>query len=452
MNQQTTNADVQPASPASTRWDRNVKRNVAIGMLLLLLLLVYLSRAILPTLILAAILAYIIHPIVNRLMRLRLPRGLVTGLVYLIVVLLLVLTPIILVPVLIEQVSSIQIPWGDLYAGLLRWIENLPNTMPSLQLFGFTIDLLPWYDRIGESVAQFQIDELFSLEKVVDYVTQGLRSATTVLGVATGVASNVVLSVVTSLLAFLLTLLYSFYMVKDAPLMRAWLETRFPTSYQPEMRELIQRIERIWQAFFRGQLVLCLTIGVVTTVALAIIGMPGAVLLGLLAGILEIIPNLGPILAMIPALLVALFQGSVTLEISTGSFALVTIATYALIQQAENNILVPRIIGQSVNLHPLVVLVGVIVGASQAGVLGAFLAAPALATLRVAFSYLYAKLLDQPPFPPNTADNTGPKLSWQQRLVAFWQGFKQRVAPRPPAVETTAPITETPPATSEEHV
>jgi len=428
-----------------TRWDRSMKRNVAIGMLLGGLLLLYLSRAIIPTVVLAAILAYLIQPLVNRFARLRLPRGLVTGLVYLFVILLLILIPIILIPVLIDQIGNIQIPWDELYTRFLAWVGSIPQSYPSLRLFGFQLDLTPWYEQISSGVAQFQIDQLLSPETVINYVSQALRSASTVVGVATGVASNVVIGIFTSLLAFLLTLLYSFYMVKDAPLMRAWVEGLFPSSYQPEMQELLQRVGRIWESFFRGQLVLCLTIGVVTTLALTIIGMPGAVLLGLVAGLLEVIPNLGPIISLIPALLVALFQGSTSLQISNLSFGLLTIGVYTLIQQLENNLLVPRIIGQSVNLHPLVILIGVIVGASQAGVMGAFLAAPVLSTLRVVAGYMHAKLLDLPPFAAQEQAGAAAQRSWRERLTQAWRRFASRPTP---AKKTTPSVADAAPPSS----
>ncbi|MFZ1463878.1 MAG: hypothetical protein WAV60_07480, partial [Anaerolineae bacterium] len=106
MNDETSISNAAPVHAPLTRWDRNFKRNVAVGMILTGLLLIYLSRAVIATLIMAAILAYLIHPMVNRLMHLRLPRGLVTGLVYLFVVLLLIFVPIILIPVLIEQIST----------------------------------------------------------------------------------------------------------------------------------------------------------------------------------------------------------------------------------------------------------------------------------------------------------------------------------------------------------
>ncbi len=101
---------------------------------------------------------------------------------------------------------------------------------------------------------------------------------------------------------------------------------------------------------------------------------------------------------MIPAVLLALIQGSNFLPVNNLIFALIVVGVYFLIQQIENNVLVPRIMGQSLDLHPIIVLVGVVVGASFAGVLGAFLAAPVLASLKILGWYAHAKLTDQDMF------------------------------------------------------
>jgi predicted PurR-regulated permease PerM len=121
---------------------------------------------------------------------------------------------------------------------------------------------------------------------------------------------------------------------------------------------------------------------------------------------LEIIPNIGPTIAAIPAVLIAYFQGSTYLPLSNGWFALLVIGLYVVIQQLENNILVPRIIGRSLNLHPLVVIIGAIAGASLAGVLGMFLAAPILASLRTLGNYVNCKLLDLEPFDEHEASSS----------------------------------------------
>jgi len=227
-----------------------------------------------------------------------------------------------------------------------------------------------------------------------------------------GTASDVVsstavigISVVGGILQVFLTVIVviflSLYMTKDAPSIRIYVEGLFPTSYHSELVEVLQRIGRIWQSFFRGQLILCFTVSVFTWIALQLEGMPGALIFGIIAGILEVVPTLGPILSMIPAVIVALIQGSDVLAahgINHFGFALIVVGTYFIIQQTESHILVPRIIGESVNLHPIIVICGAVVGFNVAGLLGTFLAAPVIASVRVIGSYIHAKLLDYPPF------------------------------------------------------
>jgi predicted PurR-regulated permease PerM len=139
--------------------------------------------------------------------------------------------------------------------------------------------------------------------------------------------------------------------------------------------------------------------GLVVGTTMALIGLHNAWLIGLLFGILEFIPNLGPTIASVPTVLIAFIDGSTILNISNGWFAVLVIGVNFALQQLENNFLVPRIMGQSLNLHPLVVLIAALIGAQMAGVLGILLAAPVVATLRVLAEYAYYRLLDMPPFP-----------------------------------------------------
>lgn len=400
-----------PELDASTRWDTNLKRIVLIGLVLGGIALLYISRSVLPNLVVAAILAYLIQPLVNRLAT-RIPRGVATILVYLGVIITLIMTPIIMIPVIVQQIGTIDIRWNDIFINLMQWVSSFPQRYPHISLLGLQVELQPWYDYVTSSVAQFQATQAPSVSTLVNTITSALGSATTVLGIAGGVATGIF----TGLFALLLTLVYSFYMVKDAPGIRQWFDNKIPTHYQPEYQELAARVALIWQAFFRGQLVLSIVVGSAIAISMALIGMPGAFVLGLLSGLLEIVPNVGPILAMIPALVVALAQGSSVLPVSNFTFMLITMVIYFVVQQVENNYFVPRIIGQSVNLHPLVILAGVIVGATQAGILGAFLAAPVLASVRVIGSYAYAKILDREPFPVPPPASSRPPSRWQQMV------------------------------------
>jgi predicted PurR-regulated permease PerM len=189
--------------------------------------------------------------------------------------------------------------------------------------------------------------------------------------------------------------LVSIYISLDVHTYRCAFLKAVPAAYRPEISILLARIGRVWNAFFRGELILMLVVGVMTTIGLAALGMPGALYLGIIAGLLELIPNLGPIIAAVPAVIVALVQGSIYLPISHLAFAGVVILFYILVQQVENNLIVPRVLGDALELPPLIVITGVVVGASAGGILGALLATLVIATGREVLHYVYCKMLGQ---------------------------------------------------------
>jgi predicted PurR-regulated permease PerM len=112
-----------------------------------------------------------------------------------------------------------------------------------------------------------------------------------------------------------------------------------------------------------------------------------------------VIPSLGPILATIPAVILALFFGSSNLPVENWVFALIVIVFYVVIQMIENQLLVPYVLGDAVDLPPLIVIIGVVIGGSAFGLLGIFLATPVISSGREVFMYLYDKILEPPPAP-----------------------------------------------------
>jgi predicted PurR-regulated permease PerM len=352
-------------------------------------------------LLVSGILSYFLSPIVDLAHRLRVPRGVSTIVLYLLVLVGVVLLPVILVPVLLQQLQVITSFDVNRTAGaFLLWLtERLNSIPPTILILGFP---LPVGERVQDLQQNFtQYVTLPNLTDVLNSLQQLVGTATSVVGSTAYIGLSVVGSIVQVFLLSVLTFFMSLYLTKDSPQIREYVQGLFPRSFQPELGELIRRIGGVWTSFFRGQLLLCLTIGVLTWLALELIGMPGALILAIVAGAMEVIPNLGPTLATVPAIIVALLQGSNVLGVygvNNLGFALITIAVYFIIQQLENTIIVPRVIGGSVNLHPIVIICGVIVGFNLAGIWGAFFAAPVIASLRIVAGYVHAKLLDYPPF------------------------------------------------------
>jgi predicted PurR-regulated permease PerM len=229
------------------------------------------------------------------------------------------------------------------------------------------------------------------------------------------------------------TFLASIYMSLDALALHDAILRAVPVRFRPESSILLNRIERTWNAFLRGELTLILFIGTIDWLGLTILGIPGAPYLGIISGLLEIVPNIGPVVATIPAVIVAILQGSIYLHVSPLFLALLVIAFYTLVQQFENNLIVPRVLGKAMNLPPLVVMIGALVGAEVGGMLGVMLATPLIATMREIVSYIYRKILGENPFPPEEEAQTpeaplpNKTLEWRKRAMRIFE----RIAKRP---------------------
>lgn len=438
---ETTDPMMDPGTP--TQWKRESKILITVIALLILAALAYLSRDIIPLVALAAVIAYIFQPMIGWLERRRVPRGLGAALGLLLLVVVLALLPVLLTPAIINGVRSIidvLVRLPDLFQ---QWVADIAQNQPRIAIAGFSLDLAATVEELQtsaeEAIGQFQLP---SLTDLFNYITTGVRTAGGIVQTAVGIASGVVSAAFS---AFLLAVLI-FFLTKDGWQLGPWIEGLILPPYRPEIEELGRRLDAVWKSFFRGQILLSLVVGFIVFIATSLLGLPGALVLGILAGILEVIPNLGPVLALIPAVLVALVQGSNFLPVSNLVFALIVVGVYVLIQQVENNFLVPRIMGQSLKLHPLFVLVGVVVGTSFAGVLGAFLAAPVLASLKVLGLYAHAKLVDQDPLaqPPVTVaveTDAQPRQDLKRRLRRW---LEQRRHPGQPAPEPTSPAGDAP--------
>lgn len=109
-----------------------------------------------------------------------------TILVYLGVIITLIMTPIIMIPVIVQQIGTIDIRWNDIFINLMQWVSSFPQRYPHISLLGLQVELQPWYDYVTSSVAQFQATQAPSVSTLVNTITSALGSATTVLGIAGG--------------------------------------------------------------------------------------------------------------------------------------------------------------------------------------------------------------------------------------------------------------------------
>jgi predicted PurR-regulated permease PerM len=377
----------------SPEWSSTTKRIVAISGILIGIFIIYISQSVLPFILVAAIVAFLLNPVVMFFNgKLRMPHWLAVMLTYFLLIVILLLVPLIATPAIINAATAIDI---DIVDFLVRTSSSLQNSLQEIryvEILRFQLDLSPVVDPALETLAGVVPQALIpSAQQIYNSIPSAVE-------LATGVASTVVGTVLWALLAFLFTLIYAIYISLDFPQFGHTFWELVPYPYRAEYRQLWYQVRSVWAAFFRGQLILGLTVGVIVAIGDTALGVPGALVLGILAGLLEALPNIGPVLAAVPAVILALLQGSSVLSVSNLVFALIVVGFYFVVQQLENNIIVPRIIGQAVELPPIVVMAGVVVGASFGGILGAFMAVPVMATGRIVAQYAYNKLLDRPPF------------------------------------------------------
>jgi predicted PurR-regulated permease PerM len=410
------------------RWSKATKYIVGIAVVILAIYVIYLSSSVIPLLIVAALMAVLVRPPINWFHhKLRMPLGVAVGLVHLLLIIIVPVIIVLLVPAVVDAIRYIlNLDYDSI---ILRFAEWSLRTLASIKDIPLpSSDLNRIVDQGIDSLIMALQNSVPTFDPPpVSTIIQSLSSAlSTTFGAATGLIGDVFASIILIIFVFL----SSIYLSMSAHTYRSKFINAIPVAYQGEINTLLDRIGITWNSFFRGQLTLMIIIGVMSWVGLTILGVPGAVSLAIVAGVLEIIPNLGPVIATIPAVIVALLQGSTYLPISPVWLAVIVALFYLLVQQLENSIIVPRVLGDAVGLPPLVVMTGVLVGVIVAGILGALLATPVIATAYEILRYVYAKMMDKEPFqtPPNKRAAGPPPIpltqrisGWITHLISWWR-------------------------------
>ncbi|NMA60297.1 MAG: AI-2E family transporter [Firmicutes bacterium] len=237
---------------------------------------------------------------------------------------------------------------------------------------------LPGHFKHWEKVGKDTLS-IFRKIKLPDMVQDGLNVIMERLELAIeGLASKItelVMGAFTNLVSLLISPVLAFYLLRDHQAMRARSLQYVPAHYRGEVQEIMGEVNQALNGFFRGQLLVSVFVGVFIYLGLLLLRIPNALFIGFIAGLFDIIPYFGPVLGFIPAATFALLKSPLTV---VWVFILFVAAN-----QIENGIISPKIIGERVGLHPLVVIFALFVGGDLMGLVGMLLAVPVAATLRV---------------------------------------------------------------------
>lgn len=350
------------------RWTLPTRYFIAGLVLALLVFVLWQIREIFKPLITAGLIAYLLYPFVQLVhTRFKIPYKVASRLVYFLGLALMIAVPASLAPMLAREMNAI----GQDLLKTLDEVEALlaqPIRIANLQLHLET--LIPNLRiSLGDLLAPLP-EEAFRL---IETTSRGM-------------------------LWFLVIVVCVYYFMTDWDKIRDGLIRLAPPEDQPDLHRLYGEIRAVWMGYLRGQLTLMVIVAVVFCVVWSVIGLPGALILGILAGVFSLIPDIGPFVATVLALIVALLEGSTWLPVNNLVFALIVAGIYVALINVKNIWLRPLIYGRSVHMHEGVVFVAIIAAVIFTGILGALIVVPTLASLGVIGRYLHARLLNLPAF------------------------------------------------------
>ncbi|HWH32373.1 MAG TPA: AI-2E family transporter [Egibacteraceae bacterium] len=339
---------------------------LAVGSLLLLVGLFWLLRepvgVLLPPILLAMLIVYVLNPLVMWLERRGIARWAGVGIAYLTMALTIGVLVAVLSPLLAEQVRNFANDLPQLGNRLVSGVNDLlarlgANVRVSESLSG---------DRISEEVERFLSDE---------------RNREAVLALLGGI-SGVAMGLVHLLVVFIAGPFVAFYVLVDLPRLGRWAHGALPPRHRDEADVLARKLAVVVGGYVRGQLLVATFVGMATSIGLWAIGLRFWLLVGILAGVTNLVPLIGPFVGGLVGVTIALVTEGPAL-------ALLVVLVVTVVQQLDGHVVSPLVVGRNVQLHPLAVLLALLVAGTLYGIFGMLVAIPLVAAVNVVIVHFW---------------------------------------------------------------
>ncbi len=328
-------------------------------------MILWMARDAVRPFVVGLLIVYLLDPPVRFLSNRGVPRPLAILLVY--------------VAVVLVVIEFLNLTLAPLVGEIQRFLADLPQLISQ-----FEAQLA----RLREIYAGLNLPD--GVREWVDGLIAGIGEGGA--GVDPGIVVPVISgagNIVGAIFGYILLPVWAFYLLKDRLQLTKAFDRSLPPAWRPDVWATIRLVERVFGQWIRGQILLGVTVGIATFAGLMLLNQFNpifgqyAVLLSVIAGVLELLPIIGPIIAAVPAVLLAATAGIEPV--------IAALVLYTLIQQIENNVLVPKIQGDATELHPAAVMFALVIGGALAGLLGAILALPVTAALRDMVRYLFRR-------------------------------------------------------------
>lgn len=348
-----TNRRPGPASP-----QRQLRRQVVFGLvgLALAAVILYLLQGELGAFVLGALIAFLINPAVDRLEARRVPRVVAILACFSALIVVVAVMIGLFVPLFTSEAGQLKNQAPGIAAEIQRRLVQL---QAPVSIAGYKLDLSSLTTTLGSHARDFLAGQF-------------------------GNALGIGIAAISTLLQTILMLIVAFLVSLEAHRLSRFVRSFVPNDYRQDFDDIWQDLKGMLFSYLRGQLVIATLIGVASGVVVAILGLPFAFALGVLAGLTSLVPYLGPFVGALPAVLIAL-------SVSPVKGAIVAVA-YLVISNVILNGVSPKVVGSAVKLPALAVIIAFIAGFSLAGILGMFIAVPLAASLRILYEHMQPRL------------------------------------------------------------
>lgn len=402
-----TDRNLIPQIPeASPRWSANTKLVISIAIIALFVALTIQFRQIIGPLLLAFILAFLLHPLANRLSTgSALTWRMAVNLIYLLLVIILVGLLTLTGFALLQQVQS-------LFEFVTRFVNDLPSLVRELSSRQFH------FGPISFNFSQFDLSTL---------ATQLLNIIQPLIGQAGGLVSKLATATITVVGWGGFVVLISYFLLSESGRLPESLVPIQIPGYYADTSHLWNRLIIIWNKFLRGQLLISLLTALAYVILLTFLGMRFTLAIALMAAAARFVPWVGPAITWFVTALVALLQTNNYLGLQPLAYAILVLVCCLVLDQIIDNMVVPRLLGKTLGLHPAGVLISALLLARTIGIVGLLLAAPVLATLVLVSQYVTRKMLDLDPWPESQTEELpapGSRLLFQ--IKEWWQKKTRR--------------------------
>ena len=307
--------------------------------------------------LLAFVLAYLLNPLVEALERRRISRKKAILIVFSLIIGVMLTIIFLMLPTLYNELSKLAVILPNAIQVFTEWVDGFRAQFKATGLPSRVALVFDQHLGQGEAI-------------IADRLNLFLDNLPKVLSTAT---------------LYLLSPVIAIYLLTDWKGLGGHFFRVIPQRWRMEWRRLWQDINHVIRQFVRGDLVIAVIVGILVGIGVKLVGMEYALLIGLICGVFDLIPYFGPVIGAVPAVLLALTKSPV--------MALKVALVIFVVQQLEGNVISPKLMGESVGLHPLWVIFALLAGGELAGFWGMLMAVPVAAVIRVVLNHVYFRLV-----------------------------------------------------------